>query len=412
MANLSSKVTPSGVATAAQGAKADSALQSGDNISDLTNDAGFVASGDSPTFGTVTATSFSGDGSGLTGVGAEYYEQTDEPSSPGDGAMWYDPLFSYIYFKTQDNWVRVDAPLGTVGTKDIALLIGGDGAQNTVQSFNIATLSSATASTSQYFGGYSTCATTDGQKAYTGGGYIAYSISNQILTFGFLTGSTSTDFGDLTVERISAAAAASTSRGLFAGGENSTTVLSGIDYITFSVQSNASSFGSLSQARLRLSGTSNGTRAVFGGGSTTGSNGVSTIDYVTIATTGNASYFGALYTARGMLAAVSDGDNAYFAGGSTSSNFSTQVNTIDKVSIATLGNASLTNALSAARATLAGMSNGTRAVFAAGAANNTTSGVGNLTDYITFGTGGTAVAFGGLVYNSYNNAGTSGFSGA
>ena len=52
MATLSSKVTPSGVATAAQGGLADSAVQPND----------------SPTFGTVTATDFAGDGSGLTGV--------------------------------------------------------------------------------------------------------------------------------------------------------------------------------------------------------------------------------------------------------------------------------------------------------------------------------------------------------
>jgi hypothetical protein len=54
MATLSSKVTPSGVATAAQGTLADAAVQPND----------------SPTFGTVTATSYSGDGSALTGIAA------------------------------------------------------------------------------------------------------------------------------------------------------------------------------------------------------------------------------------------------------------------------------------------------------------------------------------------------------
>jgi len=54
MANLSSKVTPSGVATAAQGTLADSAVQPND----------------SPTFNAVTATSYAGDGSALTGIAA------------------------------------------------------------------------------------------------------------------------------------------------------------------------------------------------------------------------------------------------------------------------------------------------------------------------------------------------------
>lgn len=57
MANLSSKVTPSGVATAAQGAKADTAVQPNDNIT-LGN----------VTLGAVTATSFAGDGSGITNL--------------------------------------------------------------------------------------------------------------------------------------------------------------------------------------------------------------------------------------------------------------------------------------------------------------------------------------------------------
>jgi hypothetical protein len=52
MATLSSKVSPSGVATAAQGGLADSAVQPND----------------SPTFAVVTATSYAGDGSALTGI--------------------------------------------------------------------------------------------------------------------------------------------------------------------------------------------------------------------------------------------------------------------------------------------------------------------------------------------------------
>lgn len=54
MANLSSKVAPSGVATSAQGALADTAVQPNDDV----------------TLGAVTATSFSGDGSSLTGIDA------------------------------------------------------------------------------------------------------------------------------------------------------------------------------------------------------------------------------------------------------------------------------------------------------------------------------------------------------
>tara|TARA_R110000822_G_scaffold16510_1_gene56041 strand:+ start:245 stop:709 length:465 start_codon:yes stop_codon:yes gene_type:complete len=53
MATLSSKALPTGLATLAQGTLADSAVQPND----------------SPTFNAVTATSYAGDGSALTGVG-------------------------------------------------------------------------------------------------------------------------------------------------------------------------------------------------------------------------------------------------------------------------------------------------------------------------------------------------------
>tara|TARA_R110001606_G_scaffold180670_1_gene327368 strand:+ start:181 stop:723 length:543 start_codon:yes stop_codon:yes gene_type:complete len=52
MATLSSKVTPTGVATAAQGTLADTAVQNND----------------SPTFATVSTTAVTGDGSGLTSL--------------------------------------------------------------------------------------------------------------------------------------------------------------------------------------------------------------------------------------------------------------------------------------------------------------------------------------------------------
>jgi len=54
MATLSSKVTPSGVATAAQGTLADTSVQPNS----------------SPTLNVVTATSYIGDGSSLTGIAA------------------------------------------------------------------------------------------------------------------------------------------------------------------------------------------------------------------------------------------------------------------------------------------------------------------------------------------------------
>ena len=95
-----------------------------------------------------------------------------------------------------------------------------------------------------------------------------------------------TDFGDLVVSRNGGmAGAASTTRGIFAGGSTGV-VSNAIDYITMATTGNATSFGTLSAATEGIAGCSSSTRACFGGGFTTVN--TNAIDYVTIATTGNA----------------------------------------------------------------------------------------------------------------------------
>jgi DNA-binding beta-propeller fold protein YncE len=100
MATLSSKVTPSGVATAAQGGLADSAVQ--------TND--------SPTFNVVTATSYSGDGSALTGIssGGGFKPLAVTGTTPSldltdynffsHGAMTANTTVSFTNIPTEANW--------------------------------------------------------------------------------------------------------------------------------------------------------------------------------------------------------------------------------------------------------------------------------------------------------------------
>jgi hypothetical protein len=134
---------------------------------------------------------------------------------------------------------------------------------------------------------------------------------------------------------------------------------------------------------------------VIGGGNTASTSYVNTIETITISSLGNASDFGDLTLARRFLAAASNGDEGrgLFAGGATGS---AQVTT-DYVAIATPGNATNFGNLSQARESFSGTSNGSsnRAVFGGGSPYSATR--YNTIDYFTVSTTGNASDFGDLL---------------
>ena len=79
------------------------------------------------------------------------------------------------------------------------------------------------------------------------------------------TGNT-TDFGDLSANRVNMGALSSGSRGVWAGGNLNGTEKNIMEYITFASLGNVTDFGDLSGDRRQCSGVSNGTRGCFGGG--------------------------------------------------------------------------------------------------------------------------------------------------
>lgn len=156
-----------------------------------------------------------------------------------------------------------------------------------------------------------------------------------------------TDFGDSTVTRIGAAGCASTTRGVFAGGlQNGTTYLAEIDYITIATTGNATNFGYFQSVdkRYSLAGCSNSTRGVFAGGWNSTVGNFDRIDYVTIATTGNATDFGDLTSAgQPQNGGAATNDRALIAGNSFGA-------AIQYITITTTGNAASFGNLLSSRA--------------------------------------------------------------
>lgn len=281
---------------------------------------------------------------------AEYYSSGSEPSSPKDGAIWWDTANDKVMIYVNDEWREVE----------LGASAGG--------------------------------AVWYGDRGIVAGGYETTGASNRIQYFSIATTGNTTDFGDLTTAKSDGHAAMSDATyGVMAGGGGSGAA---IDYITVSTTGNATSFGTCSSNSGLLVGVSDGTYGVM-----TITNGTAT-EYVTIATTGNATSFGNTTVNHNSAGGTSDATYGLFAGGNSSG----YLNTIGYITIATTGDASDFGDLTSARRTMAGVSDATRSVFGGGRTSSSLR--VNVIDYVTTATTGNATDFGDLVTAKLNLGGT------
>ncbi len=219
------------------------------------------------------------------------------------------------------------------------------------------------------------------------------------------------DFGDMAVGRNGGAGAASATRGVFAGGYDpappspySAGDQTSIEYTVISSKGGASSFGDLQLKNSGLKGCSDNIRALWMGGKWGGAfSGDSEIEYSTIATTGDSSTFG--YLRSGKEYAENPGCFASTTRGVVGAGFNTgggspwagYQNSIDYVTIQTLGNSQEFGNLTQARGRCAGLASPTRGVFLGG--NSAPAEITDTIDYITIATLGNAADFGNLTAN-------------
>jgi len=335
----------------------------------------------------------------------EYYTGASEPSSPANGAVWYNGSNTKQYVNGDWYTITLTPPPSWFGPK--AVFLGFDSKNQFIYKIsNLDTLSNAAGYGGQAIvsGSISyTAAVSNGSRGVWGGGAAsgAQDPANYIQYLGFVNEGNTTDFGDLTVNRSLLAAASNAVRGVFGGGagDGDDTVM---DYITIDTTGNAIDFGDLTVGRWSLAGAGGTTYGLF----MAGNQGVTiynTIDYITIATTGNATDFGDLLSATVNLAATSNKTRTVAGGGTVSSS---KVNVIQYMTTDTPGNATDFGDLTLARSNFAAVSNGTRAVFVAGASSNFSN--TNTMDYITMDTLGNAADFGDFLFTTRPSGAASG----
>ena len=76
----------------------------------------------------------------------------------------------------------------------------------------------------------------------------------------------SSDYGDITVAKLNMGACSSSTRAVWAGGNNGGGLSNVIEFVAFASSGNAADFGDLTQSRYSLYGCSSDTRGIFAGG--------------------------------------------------------------------------------------------------------------------------------------------------
>ena len=202
-----------------------------------------------------------------------------------------------------------------------------------------------------------------------------------------------TDFGNISAGKQGMGALASRTRGINLGGYT-TGYENEIEYVTIASTGNITDFGNLTAQTTRIAGTSSQTRGIGAGGGVPGGGSTNVIQYITIASTGDAVDFGDSTRAHQSQGGLASSVRGVFGGGYTDSPAATYSNTIDYITIATLGNAADFGDLTVGRLYAAGASNSTRGCWAGGNVSGGTQ--KNEIDYVTIASTGNAADFGDL----------------
>ena len=239
-----------------------------------------------------------------------------------------------------------------------------------------------------------------GTRAINAGGYDSPNSTN-VNTIDYNTieiQSNSVDFGDLVAATSRPGAVSDRTRYVNMGGSDPGT-LNTIQFVSVSSTGNMSDFGDVSASNVARAcyAANDRTRGVFGGGGTPQNTNV--LHYITIQSTGNSIDYGDLTsepgqyrmgnvasTTRGLLMGL------YAPGGDSHANH----NTIEFITIATLGNSQDFGDLTSTASNTASSSNSVRAIRLGKWPTN------DMIDFVTIATLGDAIDFGDLAASVYD----------
>ena len=332
-------------------------------------------------------------GSALSTVNtAEYYSSGTEPSSPKDGAIWWDTANDKVMIYVNDEFREIE-----LGAAAASFAWGGDKGHylrdtDFANTFSISTPANATSVsiTRSFSQTHSTAAGNVTKLVYAGG-----STHDDCLVVTSATSAVASVTSALTFAHIRYHESCSngTYMTIMAGRTYAANPDNQTQYLTIDSFSSATNGGDLTVARTYPACVGDATYGVCAGGYASAT--LDTIDYVTVATTTAASDFGDLTTGHRSFAGADDATRGLFAGG-IQSDMGSYGNTIEYITTATPSNGTDFGDLTVSRYACRGCSDGTYAVFVVGYAQGFAA---DTMDYVTIQTTGNATDFGDITNN-------------
>ncbi len=214
--------------------------------------------------------------------------------------------------------------------------------------------------------------------------------------FTFATTSNATDFGNLEIAVGYNAALSNQTRGVCVGGRGGSPLAptDHVQTITIASTGNATDVGDLTVSRIGLGALASPTRGVIGGGYNSPASpqvNYNTIDFVTLSSVGDATDFGDLTETQFFLSATSSQTRGLFSGG----NVPSSVNTIQYITIASKGDSIDFGDMSDEKRLHGAVSNDIRAVFAGGMVDPSPY-YTNSINFVTIATTGNGIDFGDI----------------
>jgi hypothetical protein len=279
----------------------------------------------------------------------------------------------------------------------------------TLQMIEIGTTGNAIDFGDMFDGGYGAGAASNSTIGVSAGGYA---LQKSMGYFIFSSGGGQNDFGDLSANQWLPFGVSNNIRGVFGGAYyavdyNAPFEVNGFsDFIQFATKGDASNFG-VRVPTYASASINSSTRGIYAGGvqrypGTSGGGSplydnqeaVTYMRKIEMATLGEEEHFGELSFSGGYAMGVSSSTRGCIGGRGGNRHSSSQVNTIEFVTISTQGNPTDFGDLTDARGAGASCSSSVRGVFMGG---NNPSGSTNIIDFITIATTGNATDFGDLL---------------
>ena len=237
---------------------------------------------------------------------------------------------------------RQETHMGTIADKQRGFICGGDGAVNTIFRWVHATTGSASDYADLNINAKQGFGLSNHVRGVVGAGYVSPTYNNSISYFTMASTATARDFGDFASgQHYAGGGMCDGTRGVIVHGYNGSNYIANLEYINVMTTGNTDGFGDLLSIHNTFTATNaNGVRGIIGGGYTPSPSAwYNTIQYITMSTLGDSVDFGDLTTTRSFMQGCNSKTRVVWSAGLNVGPTATAMNTVDFVQMMSTGNA-------------------------------------------------------------------------